>query len=122
MPGFNGTGPMGRGPMTGGGRGYCTPSGRGSEQVANRGNLGGRGLGRGFGQGFGRKRSMEGWRPDRLDGFAGPGNDNELQNQRSIHAGNISNEAESLRMEIEGLKNTLEGVRKSIAYLQRKSF
>ena len=26
MPGFDGTGPSGRGPMTGGGRGYCNPS------------------------------------------------------------------------------------------------
>jgi len=29
MPGFNGTGPDGMGPMTGGGRGYCNPAGRG---------------------------------------------------------------------------------------------
>jgi hypothetical protein len=29
MPGFNGTGPMGRGPMTGGGRGFCSPWGAG---------------------------------------------------------------------------------------------
>lgn len=29
MPGFDGTGPMGMGPMTGGGRGFCSP-GRGS--------------------------------------------------------------------------------------------
>ena len=121
MPGFNGTGPMGRGPMTGGGRGYCTPSGRGNVQSGNRGNFGGRGLGRGFGQGFGRKRSMTGWTPDRLDGFDGPGNDAEFQNQRSIYAGNISNETESLRMQIEGLKNTLEDVRRSIANLQNKS-
>jgi hypothetical protein len=28
MPGFNGTGPNGMGPMTGGGRGYCNPAGR----------------------------------------------------------------------------------------------
>jgi hypothetical protein len=27
MPGFDGTGPAGRGPMTGGGRGWCTPYG-----------------------------------------------------------------------------------------------
>jgi len=27
MPGFNGTGPMGMGPMTGGGRGFCNPWG-----------------------------------------------------------------------------------------------
>ncbi len=29
MPGFDGTGPSGMGPMTGGGRGYCNPAGRG---------------------------------------------------------------------------------------------
>jgi hypothetical protein len=27
MPGFDGTGPMGMGPMTGGGRGFCSPYG-----------------------------------------------------------------------------------------------
>ena len=27
MPGFNGTGPRGMGPMTGGGRGFCNPRG-----------------------------------------------------------------------------------------------
>ncbi len=27
MPGFDGTGPSGMGPMTGGARGYCNPSG-----------------------------------------------------------------------------------------------
>lgn len=27
MPGFDGTGPRGMGPMTGGGRGYCSPWG-----------------------------------------------------------------------------------------------
>ena len=27
MPGFDGTGPMGMGPMTGGGRGFCSPRG-----------------------------------------------------------------------------------------------
>jgi hypothetical protein len=29
MPGFNGTGPMGMGLMTGGGRGFCNPCGTG---------------------------------------------------------------------------------------------
>jgi len=27
MPGFDGTGPAGMGPMTGGGRGFCSPAG-----------------------------------------------------------------------------------------------
>ena len=30
MPGFNGTGPMGLGPTTGGGRGFCSPWGIGA--------------------------------------------------------------------------------------------
>ena len=30
MPGFNGTGPQGMGPMTGGGRGFCSPWGVGA--------------------------------------------------------------------------------------------
>ena len=30
MPGFDGTGPRGMGPMTGGGRGFCSPRGMGA--------------------------------------------------------------------------------------------
>ena len=59
MPGLDGTGPMGEGPMTGGGFGYCVSEnmpryggyGRG---FARFGRGGGRGYGRGFGRGFGR--------------------------------------------------------------------
>lgn len=65
MPGLDGTGPRGEGPMTGGGRGYCTPG-----QVGNRPTYGwGYGYGRGYGQGrgirrgYGRGRGF-GWRED----------------------------------------------------------
>ena len=34
MPGFNGTGPNGMGPMTGGGRGFCSPWGAGVRNFA----------------------------------------------------------------------------------------
>ena len=34
MPGFDGTGPMGMGPMTGGGRGFCSPWGIGAGRQA----------------------------------------------------------------------------------------
>jgi hypothetical protein len=34
MPGFNGTGPNGMGPMTGGGRGFCGPRGIGMRNYA----------------------------------------------------------------------------------------
>ena len=75
MPGFDGTGPNGQGPMTGGGRGYCalpTQSGAPNQQGALgfwsrlRGfwpgagigvrPFGGRGGGRGMGRGMGRGR------------------------------------------------------------------
>ena len=34
MPGFDGTGPRGMGPMTGGGRGFCSPWGIGAARRA----------------------------------------------------------------------------------------
>ncbi|MBN1343201.1 MAG: DUF5320 domain-containing protein [Phycisphaerae bacterium] len=60
MPGFDGTGPMGAGPRTGGGFGYCLPiqaSGIGPVYGLGRGGLPwGGGRGRGFGGGRGRGR------------------------------------------------------------------
>jgi len=49
MPGFDGTGPWGEGPMTGGARGTCNPA-----VAAGYGAAYGRGYGRGRGQGFRR--------------------------------------------------------------------
>ena len=61
MPGLDGTGPAGMGPMTGWGRGYCNPSqsAYGPATAGRPGYLGpwnagyGRGFGRGFRGGFG---------------------------------------------------------------------
>ncbi|OEU49352.1 MAG: hypothetical protein BA861_05295 [Desulfobacterales bacterium S3730MH5] len=56
MPGFDGSGPLGKGPMTGGGFGYCG--------TGNRTDLGSRGrasygrFGRGRGPGFGGGRGL----------------------------------------------------------------
>ncbi len=68
MPGFDGTGPLGQGPMTGRGMGYCgghRPTGVYPEAVVayqapyywGRGIRGrfGRGFGRGLGRGMGRR-------------------------------------------------------------------
>ena len=56
MPGFSGTGPMGAGPMTGGGRGYCganaTPRFQSSSGRTGYGGRGGRGRGFGYGRQF----------------------------------------------------------------------
>ncbi len=56
MPGFDGRGPFGRGPMTGWGRGYCGGYGYGRgfggyRGVGWGGRFGGYGLGRGWGAG-----------------------------------------------------------------------
>ena len=44
MPGFDGTGPGGMGPMTGGGRGFCNPSGIGAINYGFRRGYGFRGI------------------------------------------------------------------------------
>ena len=54
MPGFDKTGPEGKGSMTGRGMGPCnpkTPKGQGVGRGLGRGFGRGRGLGRGFGRG-----------------------------------------------------------------------
>ena len=55
MPGFDGTGPRGEGPMTGGARGYCNPNATayGSAYGRGYGLGGGRGFRGGPGPGFG---------------------------------------------------------------------
>jgi len=68
MPGFDGTGPMGYGPMTGGGRGLCVPGGTayaptlGWTPGYGRPTAFGPGFGYarpfGFGRGFGRGRDF----------------------------------------------------------------
>ena len=50
MPGFDGTGPAGMGPMTGGARGYCRPWGLG--RMYGYGRRYGLGRGYGFGRGY----------------------------------------------------------------------
>ncbi len=56
MPGFDGTGPWGEGPMTGGARGFCNPGYAGYGRAYGRGYGAGRGFRGGYGPGFGRGR------------------------------------------------------------------
>jgi hypothetical protein len=76
MPGFDGTGPLGEGPMTGGGFGYC--GARRGSRYALRGRPIYRGFGVGRGSRFGRGRGLSrgfglaygGWRPEAVDAKA----------------------------------------------------
>jgi len=82
MPGFDGTGPMGAGPMTGGARGVCNPAYAGYGPGYGRGFGYGRGYGRGrgfrrgfgpglgWGQGYGRGLGSRGAYPGA--GWTGP--------------------------------------------------
>ena len=56
MPGRDGTGPMGQGPMTGWGRGFCRGGGGWGGAGRGYGYGFGRGMRRGAGRGFGRGR------------------------------------------------------------------
>lgn len=107
MPGFDGTGPWGMGPMTGGGRGFCSPAGFGRARGAGR-RLGlgrARGMGRGFGSRWGYPGA--GWTP----AYRGP----------AAYAPRMSGEeeldllqsrAESIRREIQEIEARMSEIEK----------
>ena len=113
MPGFDRTGPMGAGSMTGGRRGLCNPATAAGARAyigpyAYGGGLGlrrgfrggysrGAGLGRGYGRGYG-------WYPSVM-GPAYP---------------SVADEMEMLRAEADYLKNSLEAINKRIDELEKK--
>ena len=124
MPGLDGTGPWGAGPMTGGARGFCNPAWSGGARPWFRGWFGrgfggrGRGFGRGFGAGFARGRGLGrgfGWRA-----FApawgpwygpayGPG-----------YAVDPSEEVDMLKAEAEAMKEALDDINKRIEELEKE--
>ena len=120
MPGFDGTGPMGAGPMTGGARGYCNPSGRyyGVPRFGGgRGFRGGFGRGfggaRGYGRGFGR---MGGYGPGW--GGYGPAYGAPYGNPYPM---NTADEMNMLRDEANAMKSELDAINRRIAELETNS-
>jgi len=124
MPGFDGKGPSGMGPMTGGGRGYCNPSqaGYGPAPASGPGYLGSsyRGdFGRGFGQGRGYGRGF-GWRgvyPPQ-GGWYEPAYNTPYGSPYSTKP---EDEANMLKDEANYIKDELDAINKRIEELESQS-
>lgn len=113
MPGFNRTGPMGAGPMTGGGRGFCNPANAGTERSAVRDANSGGGMvsGRGFRGGFGRRIRLGFGR-----GFA--------WNQPSYfdtYSEDAAGGLDMLKVQAASAKNMLDSINRRIAELKKSS-
>ena len=110
MPGFDGTGPMGQGPMTGGARGFCNP------RAADYGLqfAGGFGFGRGFGGGLGRG---QGFRRGFGRGMGRGYGQEYFQSYQSAPA----DETAMLRSETDYSKRSLEAISKRLEELEKKN-
>ena len=115
MPGFDRTGPMGAGPMTGGARGLCNPAtagtmpayagmyGYGRGQGLRRGFRGGYGAGGRWNRGYGRGY---GWFPPAID----PG-----------FPADATGEVGMLKAQADYLKNSLDAITERIEALENNS-
>lgn len=113
MPRGDGTGPMGMGPMTGRGAGYC--AGTGMPGYAN--PIPRRGFGMGFGRGWGFGGGGRGWRnmyyatgvPGRLrfGGYVSPYQKPDLEMEK-----------QSLRGQAEALQSELDFIKKRLSELE----
>jgi len=111
MPGYDGRGPMGQGPMTGGGRGYCV------SPVAR--PAGGRYFGRGPGRG---RRNM--FYATGLTGGQRPGHGYPVYGRGAYpYSADVSAEEEKniLKNEAESLKVELEDIQKRLADLEKEA-
>jgi len=106
MPGFDGTGPMGQGSMTGGGRGYC---------AVNLSTTGARrGAGRGFfasGGGRGHRNcfyatGLPGWMRAQkgMQAFGGGGRDLSKEDELSV----LKGQADYLKAELEAVQTRVQ--------------
>ena len=113
MPGFDRTGPMGEGPMTGGARGRCNPNYAGYDPRFYGGGYRGLGLRRGFRGGFGPEMGRGrrygrgyGWFPPAID----PG-----------FPADAAGEVDMLKAQADHMKNSLDAINERIAALEKNS-
>src|SRR4030042_3938728 len=104
MPGFDGTGPRGQGPMTGGGRGYCVVPFDEAVRQPGKGSFYARGAGRGWRNCF-YATGLPGW----------------MRAQKGMQAfgGAVSKEKEKVTLEaqVDFLKQQLEDTQARIKEL-----
>ena len=108
MPGFDRSGPMGAGPMTGGGRGFCNPATTPGPRAFFGGYAGGSRFRSGLGRGRGWRRGLgRGYRfyPP-VAGFDDPAD--------------TAGELAALRNEADYLKGSLDAVVRRIDELEKK--
>ena len=113
MPGYDRTGPLGQGPMTGGGFGYCGTNRRPGYAFGGRGFFGRFGAGRRVG--FGRRRRI-GWGGGQGYGYPGPWSLDVPT--RRLDPGT---ELAQLRQEATDLKAYLKDVEARIAEVEKTS-
>lgn len=117
MPGFNGTGPMGMGPRTGGGFGYCPPVAGPAAPIGGGFNFGvGRG---GYPRGGGRGRAWGGGRGPgwgMYPGMAPRGYFNPYVG--SAYQADPSAERAFLEQQAKGLQNELELIRQRLEEIE----
>ena len=116
MPGFNRSGPMGAGPMTGWGRGMC---GR-SAGAGNPPAYGGRGYGYGYGRGMGFGRGFCRGRGRGLGPAAGEYGYGYPPETGYGYPASKTDEIEMLRSNAEAMKNSLEAIQQKIAELEKE--
>ena len=109
MPGFDGTGPMGMGSMTGGARGWCNPYATTAVPVNSR-PIAGRGYGRrqDWGRGFARPHRGMGMQPWRNFGVPGLMPDQaRTSDNRVQELALLKNQAEALRAELDAVERRI---------------
>lgn len=125
MPGGDGTGPMGMGPMTGRGAGYCA----GYAMPGTMNPIGGRGF-RGWGRGGGRGRrnrfhatGLTGWQRAGMGwpAFGGRPAYGAPYGAGFTPAVSKEQELEALKGQTEYFEDALEGLRKRIDELQKSA-